>query len=390
MAKESEDGQEKSEEPTAKKRADARKKGQIPRSRELNTVVMMITSAVALLLFGSGFMAGMAEILRVNLIIEPADYADPMSMIRRFKEAVGMGISTIVPIVAILIIAAIVGPTLLGGMTFSGETMKPKLSKLNPIKGLGRIFGPKGLMELIKSLLKFLLVGSFGVFLLWTWRAEFFGLGEEPLYQSMAHSGELLAWGFFWLSLSLILVAVVDVPFQLWDYTRNLKMTKQEVKDEMKQTDGRPEVKARIRQTQREMAMRRMMEAVPQADVIVTNPTHYAVALKYDPDNMGAPRLVAKGVDEVALKIRLVAKEHKIEIMEAPPLARALYYSTKIDAEIPAGLYFAVAQVIAYVFSLKAWRDQPGSAPPPDRPQDADLSVPAEYEKMSKRYRGSA
>jgi flagellar biosynthetic protein FlhB len=250
-----------------------------------------------------------------------------------------------------------------------------KPEKLNPVKGLSRIFGWRGILEMLKGLAKFALVAVVALMLLNNMGDRFLGLGTEPLEQGMSHAADLLTLAFLILSSVLILVAAIDVPFQLWDHQRQLKMTMQEIKEEHKQTEGNPEMKGRQRQMQREMSQRRMMEDVPKADVVVTNPTHYAVALRYDTTQAGAPVVVAKGTELLAAKIRSLAVEHDVPVLAAPPLARALYFSTELGEAIPEGLYRAVAQVLAYVYQLKQGPiyNREGQTPMTDLPIPDDL-----------------
>jgi flagellar biosynthetic protein FlhB len=273
-----------------------------------------------------------------------------------------------------MLVTALAAPVALGGWAFSTEAMSFKTEKLNPLKGLKRIFAVRGLIELLKALVKFLLIGSIGAGLLWHFLPELMGLGREPVVSALAHTGSILSVSFVVLSASLLLIAAIDVPFQLWDHSKNLKMTRQEVKDETKNTEGKPEVKSRIRAMQREIAQRRMMQEIPKADVVITNPTHYAVALRYDAERMAAPIVVAKGVELVAGQIRSVATANNVPLFEAPPLARALFYSAEIDQEVPAGLYLAVAQILAYIFQLRACT---AGGPIPVRPGEVD--VPDEF-----------
>jgi flagellar biosynthetic protein FlhB len=273
---------------------------------------------------------------------------------------------------------AVLSNTVLSGWNFSSQALQIKLNKLNPVTGLKRIFGWRGVMELLKSLAKFVLVGGIALLVVYSERDEFYGLGAEPLEQALGHTGELLVWSFLLISCALIVVALIDVPFQMWDHQRQLKMTKQEVKEEHKQTDGNPQVKQRQRQIQYQMAQRRMMQAVPTADVVVTNPTHYAVALRYEQGGADAPIVVARGADLLATQIRTIARENGVPVLEAPPLARAIYYSTELDQPIPAGLYRAVAQVLAYVYHLRQGTvyNRDGHAPTLD-----DLPIPDELRR---------
>ncbi len=369
---ESSDGQEKSEDPTPKKIADAREKGQVARSRELTTTVMLLSSAVGLLVFGPAIVSTLGAVMENSFTIKRAHVFDTKYMMDSFFDSVSEVLISLAPFLLLLIISAIAGSILLSGWNFSVKALAVKGSKLNPLSGMKRIFGPQGMMELGKALAKFFVISTVGLAVLYLTSNPVLGLGIEPVKKAIAHSGELIFWGFFSVSASLILVAAVDVPFQLWNHKRELKMTKQEVKNETKDTDGSPELKARIRQTQMEMASRRMMEAVPNADVIITNPTHFSVAIKYDQENMRAPVVVAKGADQIAFEIRNVAQESNVPIMSSPELARAVYFTTEINDEIPEGLYLAIARVLAYVFQL---RDQFDSAKA-DTFDPNDLPIP--------------
>ncbi len=350
---ENEDGSEKSEEPTEKKLREAREKGQIPRSKELTTVLMTLSAAVFLLFYGAQMIQDF-ETLAVRGLSFDRDIAfDELKMWHLIQAMLLQGIWMITPFLLLMLFIALVSPILLGGWSFSTKAMAPKLSKLNPVSGIKRMFSAKALLELVKALAKFVLVISIATFFLYTVFGEVLALGVEPLKKAFAHAGYLIVQAFIFVSLSLIIIASIDVPFQLWDHNRQLKMTKQEVKEEFKQQEGNPEVKGRIRQIQREMSQQRMMQKVPEADVIVTNPTHFAVALKYDADEMQEPVVLAMGADFLASQIRTIAQEHDIPIVEAPPLARALYYNAEIDQAIPYDLFKAVAAVLAYVYQLK-------------------------------------
>ncbi len=380
---ENEDGQDKTEQPTAKRLQESRRKGQIARSRELNTMAITLAGAVALVTMSDSLGEGLSQLMRSAFQIPRADMFEPLAMLRRFASAMQDALLMLAPIMLLLVVVAIGSSVVLGGMVFSAESIAPKLSKLNPMKGLKRILSAKGLVELLKALAKFFLIGGVTTLVIWNSLDDFLGLGRMELGPAMDELGSLVGWSFVLISSTMILIALVDVPFQLWDHTRQLKMTRQEIRDEMKETEGRPEVKGRIRSLQREMAQRRMMEEVPKADVIVTNPTHYAVALRYDQERMQAPKLVAKGVDLVATNIRQVAREHQVPVVESPMLARAIYAHTRLGETIPAGLYLAVAKVLAYVFQLRASQDEGGQKPSElgqlDIPED--LQVPAATEE---------
>ena len=367
--------QEKTEEPTSKRLEDARKKGQIARSREFNTFVMLMTSAVLLLSLGRQMANGLLELMRSQFQISRAVIFDPTSPIIHLKHAMIEGVTLIAPFVAVMVAAAIIAPLALGGWVFSWSAIEPKFSKLNPIAGIARMFAVHGLIELVKALLKVLLVSGIAVLLGKHYLNDQLRLGDEPIGQAIGHALDIIGMSFLILCASLILVVAFDVPYQLWDYTKKLKMTLQEIKDEAKESEGSPEVKARQRRAQMSMAQNRMMAEVPNADVIITNPSHYAVALKYDMKSGGAPQLVAKGLDLIAAQIRSLAAGAKVPMVASPPLARALYYSTEINKEIPKGLYLAVAQVLAYVYQLKTARENYWDEPLPP----GNIKVPDEF-----------
>ncbi len=344
--------QEKTEQPTPKKLREAKQKGQIPRSKELNTMSIMVFGTSGLLMLGSYIIGHLTEMMVNGFTLTRVEVFDPETIFSRFEFAIWTALSGIFPFLALMTVAAIFTPLMLGGWAFSADQIAFKAERINPLAGLKRIFSAKGLMELVKALAKFLLVSTIAASFLWSQHDAFLNLGREPFLQGLTHAAWLFGYSFLAMSLSLVLIAAIDVPFQLWDHSNKLKMTMQEVRDEMKETEGRPEVKSKIRSLQQEMAQRRMMEDVPSADVIITNPTHYSVALKYNPENMAVPIIVAMGKDHIAFRIREIATESGVEIFEAPPLARSLYAHGQIGKEIPAQLYHAVAQVLAFVFQL--------------------------------------
>jgi flagellar biosynthetic protein FlhB len=374
---ESGSGQEKTEPASSKKMQEAREEGQVPRSRELGTLVMMLVAAATFLALGDGIVKGLMELLRSHFVIQRPLLFNSALIPELFWRAVNEGISILLPFLSVMVIAAVVAPLPMGGWNFSTKSLVPKLDRLDPIKGLGRVFAWKGLVELLKSLVKFLIVAATGWYLLMHKLPHFLTLGDMPLAEGLSQLGGDLVWIFLLLSSTLIIIAAVDVPFQLWDFHRQQRMTRQEIKDEYKDTEGSPELKSKVRSRQREIAMRRMMDKVPQADVVITNPSHYSVALRYNQNNMGAPVLVASGLDLVALQIRRIATAHDVPILEAPALARALYYSTKLDQEIPSGLYLAVAQVLAYVYQLKQYYTHGGLQPNPP----GDLPIPEDLRR---------
>ncbi len=370
---ESESGAEKSEDPTEKRKQDSRKKGEIARSRELNTLAVVMAGTGGLLTFGGALGERVMQVMHKNFTLPRELLLDERSMAINLLQSALMAGDALIPFFFVLLIAAIVGPVALGGWLFSMEALAPKFSRMNPLSGLKRMFSMKSIVELLKALGKFSIVLTVALFVLARARNELIEIAAEPLEMAILHSMQVVGWSAFWLACSLIIIAAVDIPFQIWDSKQKLKMTKQEVRDEYKDSEGKPEVKGRIRQLQREMAERRMMSAVPEADVIITNPTHFAVALKYDAENGQAPVLLAKGGDHTALKIREIANEHKITLLESPALARAVYYSTEIDQEIPAGLYLAVAQVLAYVYQLRQYHA--GKAKKPSMLKDPEIPV---------------
>lgn len=372
---ENQDGQEKTEQPTAKRLAESRKKGQVPRSRELNTMAVTLAGALALMGMSGHIIEGFRGVLHGNFTLTREDIFEPTAMLRHLTEAIWDALWMLVPFFVVLMVVAVLASISLGGLSFSAEALAPKLDKLNPIKGMKRVFSIKGLVELLKALAKFLLIAGVTALLLRLSAKDLVSLSSLEVVQAMGEAGSLIGGALIILASTLILIALIDVPFQLWDHNRQLRMTKQEIRDEMKETDGRPEVKGRIRSLQREMAQQRMMQEVPKADVVVTNPTRYAVALRYDQDGMMAPKVVAKGTELVAAKIREVAGENDVPLIESPMLARALYFHTEIGDYIPAGLYLAVAKLLAYVFQLRVYLAEGGDKPSvPD-----DVTVPDEF-----------
>jgi len=375
-----ETGQERTEQATPKKLRESREKGQVPRSKELNSMALLMASGGGFLLMGESMLLGLSETLRQGLSLKNAQEINADGVVRILGETALDCLLLISPLFVLLVVVTMLTPIGLGGWSFSLKAMSFKLDKLDPIKGIGRIFALKGLVELVKVLAKFLLVAIVSGCIIWSVIEELVGLGEEPLQVALAHVASLCGWSFMASSSVLVIIAALDAPFQLWQHNKQLKMTKQEIKDENKETDGRPEVKGRIRALQQELSQRRMMDAVPDADVIITNPTHYAVALKYDQFDMKAPVVVAKGADLIALQIRTVAEQNDVAIVSAPPLARALFASTELDQEIPGGLYVAVATVLSYVYQLKV--SLYNGDIPPESP--SDLPIPEELRDVLK------
>lgn len=377
---ESESGQDKTEDPTDKKKKDAREKGEIARSKELNTLAIMLAGAGGLLIFGGALAQDLMELMRLNFSLSREVLLDQRSMGTYLLHSGQIALLAIQPVMITLLLAALIGPISLGGWLFSAGTMAPKFSRMNPGAGLKRMFSSKAIAELLKALAKFFIVLFVALAVLSSDIDDLLRIAHEPLDMAIIHSLQVVGWSTLWMACGLIIIAAVDVPIQLWESIKKLKMTKQEVRDEHKDQEGRPEVKQRIRQLQREMSQRRMMAAIPDADVVITNPTHYAVALKYDPDKGGAPMLIAKGSDFLALKIREIAVANEVLLLESPALARSIYYSTELDQEIPGGLYLAVAQVLAYVYQIRQHRAGKGKRPDPLKD---DLPIPPDLRRDS-------
>ncbi|WP_172117757.1 flagellar biosynthesis protein FlhB [Halomonas hibernica] len=377
--------QEKTEEATPRRKSKAREEGQVPRSRELTTFL--------LLLGGVGGLWGMGQIFydQLGMVMEQAfmfDRRQAMEEMPMLVNALNLGqrtLFTMMPLFLLLAVIALTAPALLGGWLISAKSMQPKLSKLNPIAGVKRIFSTQALIELAKAIAKSVLVGSVAGTFLYLNLGKFLALMDQPVHQALVSALNMAAQAAGLVVLSLMIVILIDVPFQLWSNAKKLRMSKEEVKREHKESEGDPHVKGRIRQQQQTMARGRMMSKVPEADVIITNPTHYAVALMYQEGSMGAPRLVAKGADAVAAKIRELGVEAGVPRLEAAPLARALYHHVDLEAEVPAELYTAVAEVMAWAYRLKHVGQQGGEVPPtPD-----NLPVPPEMQTPGRQASGN-
>lgn len=367
--------QERTEEATPKRREDARKKGQVPRSKELNTLTSLLAAGIGMLIFGRQIITDISSLLTEGLSFgHEAAFSNSIISIQ-MTDSVTKFLLLLGPLFLLLAVTALVSPISLGGWVFNMASLAPKAERISIIKGFGKMFSSKSLMELVKAIAKFILVAAVTVYVIAQALDSIFALPLQPISQAFDSTGMLFIWSFLGFSSVLILVALVDIPYQLWDFKRQIKMSKQEIKDEMKETDGKPEVKAAIRERQQEFARQRMMSEVPMADVVITNPTHFAVALRYDTSGTGAPKVVAKGRDLVASRIREIAEEHGVALFEAPPLARALYASTDLNQEIPGNLFLAVAQVLAYIFQLKKARVKHRTLPKPP----TNLSIPEDY-----------
>ncbi len=376
MAEESD--QERTEAPSQQRLEKAREEGQVPQSRELATFVVLMTGGAALWMTASQMGQSLSGIVKSGLAFEPAVGRDSHYAFDKLSGQVFDAALALAPFLLLVVIATLAGPLLMRGWLFSTQALAPKFSRLNPLSGIKRMFSQQSVVELVKSIAKVALLGIIATWLVWSNLDAAFSLGIESPERAVSHMGDMVGRMFLLATGAMIFIVVLDVPYQLWSHLDKLKMTKEQLKQEAKESEGDPYLKARVRATQREMARRRMMAEIPTADVVVTNPTHYAVALKYSEGKMGAPRVVAKGADAVAAKIRELAAEHRVPLLEAPPLARALYRHTDLGDEIPATLYAAVAEVLAYVFQLRHFQKVGGAYP--DVP--VDLPVPPELDPL--------
>jgi flagellar biosynthetic protein FlhB len=350
---ESEQGGERTEAPSQRRLDQAREHGQLPRSRELTNFAAMIGGSASLVAIGGSVADRLTNIMRSSLGFDPRALSDPWQMVPAVGNACFQAVLAILPLFGIVAGMIILATVALGGWNFSPEALIPDFGRMNPMRGLARHLGLRGVTELGKALLKCLVIGGVCAGVVSHMFADVMSLGHMFPRAAMARGMHLAGWAFVWLCASLVIVAIIDVPLQLFQFNRSMRMSRQELRDESKDTDGRPEIKQRIRQMQQQLARRRMMHKVPAADVVIVNPTHFAVALKYDPAKMRAPRVLAKGRDMVAANIRRIAEEHRVPVFESPKLARALYKTTDLNQEIPAGLYVAVAQVLSYIFRIR-------------------------------------
>ena len=361
-----EDSELEKTEPASQKRLDeAREQGNVPRSRELATCSVLLVAGCALWMLGGRLTAQLGSLLANSLAFERGMAFDMDLLVSRAASLLMDVLMAFAPMAAALMLVAVGAPLLIGGWNFSSKAFTPNFGKLNPLSGLGNLVSSNALVELGKAVGKTVLVGIVAWIVLRGKQDAVMALALEPLNVGSAHLGQLLLQSFLLIVAALVAIAAIDVPYQLWHHASKLKMTREELRQEAKESEGNPEIKAKIRATQREMARRRMMSEIPTADVVVTNPTHYAVALKYADGKMRAPKVVAKGADEVAAKIRELAAEHHVPLLEAPPLARALFRHAELGDEIPEALYTAVAEVLAYVFQLKAHASHGGLKPTP-------------------------
>lgn len=384
-----EERQDRTEQPTAKRLREAREKGDSPRSRELANVAVLGCAVVALIMIAPGLGAGAQGWLRNALTLDPAMLGRNDRLLPHFGQLLAGLMQLVLPVLLVALAACLISPAVMGGLRFSGKALQPDFKRLSPKKGLARMYGKESVAELLRSLMRVALIGGVGAWVVSGAFPRLLAMPHASLEAAVADGMDFVSMGLIYIVASLGLLAAIDVPWQRFQHVSKLKMTKQQVRDEAKETEGNPEIKARVRQVAQQMSQRRMMEAVPGADVVVMNPTHYAVALKYEAGAMHAPKVVAKGTDEMALMIRAVAEKHRVPVVEAPPLARALYRQAKVDQEIPVKLYAAVAQVLSYIYQLRRWHPSHGpmpalagfelgadGAPDPEVRPDADAGKP--------------
>lgn len=347
------DASEKTERATPKRLEEARKKGQVPRSADLSAAIVSLIGAGFLYLFGAGAANEMLSVMRDGLSVTSVDLMQSDVLLRHTADQFVHGFLAVVPLMGVLVLAAVAAPALIGGWNFSSEALAFKGERINPLAGIGRMFSVRSLVELIKAIGKFVFVGGIGCIVVWLQSEALMGLARQPIEVAILEATKITAYASLLMAASLGLIAIIDAPFQLWRFGEDMKMSRDDVRQEMKESDGSPENKSRIRSVQSALSRGRMMQDVPKANVVITNPTHYAVALRYDEKKNGAPVVIAKGADEVAAKIRELAAANGVPLVSAPPLARALFRYVDLGREIPAALYVAVAQILTYVWQLR-------------------------------------
>ncbi len=375
---EQDDSFEKTEEPTPKKLEDARKKGQIARSKELATALLLIASAFGLLTVGRFIADAMYKITERSFVLSRDETYDSKHMFQILEMSVSESAWPLILFMIIAMIGGIYGSIALGGFNFTWSSAAPKGNRLSPVQGFKRMFGTDALVELLKGIGKVVVISLMAYFALVIFEDEALHLDIELYPLNIFHALDMIEWAFLLLCCGMIPIALIDIPYQSHKHNEEMKMTMQEVKDERKNAEGDPMVKNRVRRIQYQAAANRMMQEVPNADVIVTNPTHYSVAIQYDQDGNRAPVMIAKGLDELALHIRKIGKAHEVPIVESPALARAIYYSTEVNHEVPQKLFMAVAQILAYVYQLKAYKNGKGKRP---KPLKKDLPIPPELRR---------
>lgn len=363
---------EKTEPASPRRLEKAREEGQVARSRELNTFALLACGVAVLWLGGPWIYRELAEVVHSSLAFDPRLGRDTSAMLALAGEAALKGVLALLPLFAALAATAVLSSVILGGVLFSTKPLAPDFGRIAPLKGFKRMFSAQTLVELVKTLAKAAVIGTIAALVIWQRRDDILALSGVAPSRALLQGMSLVAACCALIVGALFLIVAIDVPWQLWSYHNKLKMSREDLRQELKESEGDPHVKGRIRQQQRAAARRRMMAEVPRADVVVTNPTHYAVALKYQEGQAGAPRVVAKGAALLAARIRELAREHEVPLLSAPPLARALYRHVDLGREIPVELYTAVAEVLAWVYRLRSWKA--GAGGPPEAP--ADLPVP--------------
>ena len=364
------DARDRTESPTQKRIEDARRRGQVPRSRDLSAAAVTLAGGLGLYSLGGLVGGRLLDLMRGGLSLSAGQAFGSDSMLQVLVGESARAAQLTAPLLGLLLAAAVLAPLAIGGWNFSSSALQPQWDRLDPVRGLQRVFSLQGVFELLKALARFLVVALVAVLVLHHQFRAFTALSAEPVRVGVGHALTLAGTALIALGGALAAIAAIDVPLALWQYHRSLRMSREEIREETRDNEGSPEMRSRLRRLQQEMAGRRMMAAVPGADVVITNPTHYAVALRYDELRMNAPVVVAKGTDLVALRIRELAREHAVPLLEAPPLARALHRACELGDEIPARLYAVVAQVLTYVFQLRTAR-RTGEAPPPAPSIDA-------------------
>ncbi len=373
-----ENDSERTQPASPRKLEQAREDGEVARSQELNTFALLAVAGMSVWILGGEILSGLIGLMRSGLTLSADDAFQTGQMLRLLGEHGGTGFRAIAPVLAAAFLAALIAPLLLNGWLFTLKPLEPKFSRLNPLSGMGRMFSLHGLVELAKALAKVLVVGGVAALVIWSSLDAVVSLSQESTLSASLHASRLVGWTLLLTIGGMALIAAVDVPYQLWNHAKKLRMSPAELKRESRESEGDPQIKARIRNLQREAARKRMMTEVPKADVIITNPTHYAVALSYRESSMRAPRVVAKGQDLTAHRIRELAGEHRVPIVEAPPLARALYRHAELGDEVPETLYTAVAEVLAYVFQLRRFQVEGGRVPQ----LPGDIVVPAALDPL--------
>ncbi|RKP45372.1 flagellar biosynthesis protein FlhB [Pararobbsia silviterrae] len=378
MAEESDS--EKTEPATPRRIEKAREEGQVARSRELSTFALLVTGFGMVYANATNIAMHLKVAMREAFTFDRAFVLAPDRMMPKAMMIISTGATAAAPIIGALYLAAVLSPLALGGWLLTTQPLIPNFARLDPIAGIGKMFSANTVVQLLMSIFKCLVVGGIAVWAVVSSKDQVLQLFSEPLGVAMTEGAQIVCSTIGKIVMSFLLLVLADVPWQLYSFAKKLRMTKEEVKREFKESEGDPHIKGKIRAQQRALARRRMMANVPQADVIVTNPTHFAVALQYSDGAMRAPKVIAKGMDLVAARIREIGAEHNVAMLEAPPLARALFYNVDLNKEIPAALYSAVAEVLAWVFQLRRWKAEGavGSVAPV---APTELEVPAELDQ---------